>query len=163
MACHYVDTMPQYITSTGPVLQCRPRWHSVGIGQRAKLKFPHGRVPRTPSPVFPLPALPAKVFRSACLPAQPASLSSRPSVLRKLFVVPCGMCHFSSSVLRLFGNGLLRRFPPYFVEYLLSRDRRAVPLFLYETSTYERERETLLKRRMNCIKWYEWYGTNDKT
>ena len=125
--------MPQYITSTGPVLQCRPRWHSVGIGQRAKLKFPHGRVPRTPSPVFPLPALPAKVFRSACLPAQPASLSSRPSVLRKLFVVPCGMCNFSSYVLRLFGNGLLRRYRPFAVEYLLSRDRRAVPLFLYET------------------------------
>ena len=83
----YVDTIPHSITSTGPVLLCRPRRHSVGIGQRAKHKLPHGRVPRTPSPVFPLPALPAKVFRSACSPVQPASPSSCPSVLRKLFLV----------------------------------------------------------------------------
>ena len=67
-----------FITSTGPVLQCRPRWQKVGIGQRVKLRFPHGRVPRTPSPVFPLPALPAEVFRLAVLPAQPASFFPRP-------------------------------------------------------------------------------------
>ena len=99
-----------------PCPKRRPRWSKMGIGQRVKTNFPHGRCPCTQSP-YPLPASLAKVFSfwSAC-PARLAfglaSLPLRPSVFSNLLV---RHDFLFSRLIQLFfsffgGPGLLRRY-----------------------------------------------------
>ena len=97
-----VDSTLQTITSTDPVLLCRLRWQKWGGGQRAQISnLLTAKSPSTQSPRvrFPLRAL--RFFGLPDLPAQPAFLPLRPSVLLYLLVVFCFL--FSFNPCSLFG------------------------------------------------------------